>query len=45
MVKYIKSLADESVIRKFEKKASECLDMKEPKDMDKCFKSITAHNV
>ena len=38
MVKSIlKNLADDSVAEHFEKKASECLDMKEPKDMDKCY--------
>jgi|SaaInlV_150m_DNA_3_1039698.scaffolds.fasta_scaffold01187_9 hypothetical protein len=38
MVKSIlKSLVDDSVASEFETKASECLDMKEPKDMDKCY--------
>ena len=38
MVKSIlKSLVDDSVASEFETKASECLDMKDPKDMDKCY--------
>ena len=38
MVKSIlKALVDDSVASEFETKASECLDMKEPKDMDKCY--------
>ena len=44
MVKSIlKSLADESVAEEFEKKASECLDMKDPKDMDKCYTKALQH--
>uniref|UniRef100_A0A6C0CQ81 Uncharacterized protein n=1 Tax=viral metagenome TaxID=1070528 RepID=A0A6C0CQ81_9ZZZZ len=39
----LKSLADDSVAEEFEKKASECLDMKEPKDMDKCYTKALQH--